>query len=110
LFNVESGMANQYILDLSKNVKRGILTKLEKGGWPNLAPLGYLNDGKGGIIQDKERIKYIKKIIYFVTIKVMWVLKKLPSYYLHKALEVVEIINIIKVKFTKYFPILFIAE
>ena len=62
LFNVESGMANQYILDLSKNVKRGILTKLEKGGWPNLAPLGYLNDGKGGIIQDKERIKYIKKI------------------------------------------------
>src|SRR3989339_216693 len=62
LFNVESGMANQYILDLSKNVKRGILTKLEKGGWPNLAPLGYLNDGKGGIIQDKARAKYIKKI------------------------------------------------
>ena len=62
LFNVESGMANQYILDLSKNVKRGILTKLEKGGWPNLAPIGYLNDGKGGIIQDKERAKYIKKV------------------------------------------------
>jgi site-specific DNA recombinase len=62
LFNVESGMANQYILDLSKNVKRGILTKLEKGGWPNLAPLGYLNDGKGGMIIDKERAGYIKKI------------------------------------------------
>ena len=62
LFNVESGMANQYILDLSKNVKRGILTKLEKGGWPNLAPLGYLNDGKGGIIVDSKRAKYIKKI------------------------------------------------
>ena len=62
LFSVESGMANQYILDLSKNVRRGILTKLEKGGWPNLAPLGYLNDGKGGIVQDKERAKYIKKI------------------------------------------------
>ena len=62
LFSVESGMANQYILDLSKNVKRGILTKLEKGGWPNLAPLGYLNDGKGGIVIDKARIKYIKQI------------------------------------------------
>ncbi len=62
LFNVESGMANQYILDLSKNVKRGIITKLEKGGWPNLAPLGYLNDGKGGILIDKDREKYIKKI------------------------------------------------
>ena len=62
LFSVESGMANQYILDLSKNVKRGILTKLEKGGWPNLAPLGYLNDGKGGIMIDKARTKYIKQI------------------------------------------------
>ena len=62
LFSVESGMANQYILDLSKNVKRGILTKLEKGGWPNLAPLGYLNDGKGGIVIDKARTKYIEKI------------------------------------------------
>lgn len=62
LFSVESGMANQYILDLSKNVRRGILTKLEKGGWPNLAPLGYLNDGKGGIVQDNARAKYIKKI------------------------------------------------
>ena len=62
LFNVESGMANQYILDLSKNVKRGIITKLEKGGWANKAPLGYLNDGKGGILIDKDREKYIKKI------------------------------------------------
>ena len=61
LFNVESGMANQYILDLSKNVKRGIRAKLEKGGWPNLAPLGYLNkDSK--IIIDKARGKYIIKI------------------------------------------------
>ncbi|MDD2656097.1 MAG: recombinase family protein [Patescibacteria group bacterium] len=62
MFSVESGMANQYILDLSKNVKRGILTKLEKGGWPNLAPLGYLNDGKGGIVIDKARSKYIEKM------------------------------------------------
>ena len=61
LFNVESGMANQYILDLSKNVKRGIRAKLEKGGWPNLAPIGYLNkDSK--IIIDKARGKYISRI------------------------------------------------
>lgn len=61
LFNVESGMANQYILDLSKNVKRGIRAKLEKGGWPSMAPLGYLNkDNK--VIIDKARGKYIVKI------------------------------------------------
>ena len=61
LFNVESGMANQYILDLSKNVKRGIKAKLEKGGWPNLAPIGYLNKNSK-IIIDKARGKYITRI------------------------------------------------
>lgn len=47
LLNIEGSMTNQYILDLSKNVKREIQTKLEKGMWPNFAPIGYLNDGKG---------------------------------------------------------------
>ena len=62
LLNIEGSMANQYILDLSKNVKRGILTKIEKGLWPNFAPIGYLNDGKGGIVVDRIRARYIKKI------------------------------------------------
>lgn len=60
LFNVESGMANQYILDLSKNVKRGIRAKLEKGGWPNLAPIGYFNKDSS-LVVDRERAPYIKK-------------------------------------------------
>ena len=62
LLNIEGSMANQYILDLSKNVKRGLRTKLEKGGWPCIAPIGYLNDGKGGILIDKERAPYVKQI------------------------------------------------
>ncbi len=62
LLNIEGSMANQFILDLSKNVKRGIQTKIEKGLWPNFAPIGYLNDGKGGISVDKVRARYIKKI------------------------------------------------
>ncbi len=41
---VEFGMANQYVLDLTANVKRGNRAKLEKGGWPNMAPYGYWND------------------------------------------------------------------
>ena len=61
LLNVESGMANQYILDLSKNVKRGIKTKLEKGDYPNRAPIGYLNDiTNKKLIIDPERVKFIK--------------------------------------------------
>lgn len=43
LFSVESGMANQYVLDLSKNVKRGLQSKLDKGWFPGAAPTGYLN-------------------------------------------------------------------
>ena len=61
LFNVESGMANQYILDLSKNVKRGIRAKLSQGYWPNLAPIGYLNKDLK-IVIDKPRAKFIKKV------------------------------------------------
>ena len=38
---VEFGMANQYIRDLSTNVKRGNKTKLEKGELPGPAPIGY---------------------------------------------------------------------
>ncbi len=61
LFNVESGMANQYILDLSKNVKRGIRAKLSQGYWPNKAPIGYLNKDLK-IVIDKPRAKFIQKV------------------------------------------------
>lgn len=41
---VQLGMANQYIRDLSTNVKRGNRQKLVQGGWPHKAPFGYLNN------------------------------------------------------------------
>ena len=41
---VEFGMANQYIRDLSTNVKRGNETKLKNGGYPGRVPAGYLNN------------------------------------------------------------------
>ena len=67
LRGVEFSMANQFILDLSKNVKRGLRAKLEKGWRPNLAPLGYLNDrskakGAREIIKDPERFHLVKKM------------------------------------------------
>ncbi len=45
LFYVEGAMANQYLRDLSKNVKRGMKSKIEKGIYPAFAPVGYLNSG-----------------------------------------------------------------
>ncbi len=63
LLSVESGMANQYIIDLSKNVKRGLASKLAKGWMPNQAPLGYLNDKVNKtIIKDPVRAPLIRKM------------------------------------------------
>ena len=57
-------MANQDILDLQKNVKRGLRSKVEKGWYPQFAPLGYLNaEGdyihKRVIVVDKQKSPYI---------------------------------------------------
>ena len=46
LFMVEGAMANQYLRDLSANVKRGMNSSVERGIFPAYAPIGYLNDGK----------------------------------------------------------------
>ncbi len=43
---VEFGMANQFILDLSANTKRGLHEKVRRGEYPSQAPLGYLNDSR----------------------------------------------------------------
>ena len=57
---VEFGMANQYIRDLSVNVKRGNREKLSRGEWPNHAPFGYLNDkATKTIVVDMQKRKYV---------------------------------------------------
>ena len=38
LMSVEFGMANQFILDLSQNTKRGLRAKAERGWYPGPAP------------------------------------------------------------------------
>jgi site-specific DNA recombinase len=43
LMSVELGMANQYVRDLSVNVKRGQRNKAEQGWRPTGAPVGYMN-------------------------------------------------------------------
>ena len=66
IMSVESGVSNQFILDLSKNTKRGMQSRVDKGWMPNMAPLGYLNakddEGRGIIIEDPERFPLIRKM------------------------------------------------
>ncbi|MBU4536723.1 recombinase family protein, partial [Patescibacteria group bacterium] len=62
LLAVQLGMANQYIRDLSTNVKRGNREKLNRGEWPNHAPFGYLNDkATKTIVVDPIRSKYVSR-------------------------------------------------
>lgn len=63
LLSVESGMANQFIIDLRKNVMRGLQSKFEKGWFPSNAPLGYLNDREEKIIiKDPEKFAIVRKM------------------------------------------------
>ena len=62
LMAVESGVANQFILDLRKAVVRGMQSKRDKGVWPHRAPEGYLNDRDTRTIEpDKERFDLLRK-------------------------------------------------
>ncbi len=66
VLSVESGVANQFIIDLRKNTMRGMQSRVDKGWMPNMSPLGYLNskddEGRGIIIPDPERFAVIRKM------------------------------------------------
>ena len=68
IMNVEFGMANQYLRDLSKNVKRGLDTKNAKGWRPGCVPQGYLNDKS----EEKGNRKIISDPVRFPLIRKMW--------------------------------------
>ena len=84
MMSVELGMANQYVLDLSRDVKRGLLSKAEKGWCPTRAPIGYKND-KGG---DQG-----SKVIYvdddkFPLVRKMWDLMLTGEYSVSKIVDI----------------------
>jgi site-specific DNA recombinase len=67
LMYIEFGMAQKYIDDLSRNVKRGLKTKVENGWCTGIPPLGYLNHiskakGQRELITDPERFPLIRRM------------------------------------------------
>lgn len=67
LLYIEFGMAQKYVDDLSRNVKRGLKTKIEKGWYPGVAPTGYLNHtnpvtAENTLIKDPERFPLIRRM------------------------------------------------
>jgi site-specific DNA recombinase len=62
MMSVEFGMANQFIRDLSSNVKRGLRAKVKRGEFPSTAPVGYLNDARRKtIVIDRKKSKVIRE-------------------------------------------------
>ncbi len=60
---IENATSNQYIIDLSKNVNRGLTSKVKDGWLPNRAPNGYLNDHANKIIvNDSVRFPLVRKM------------------------------------------------
>lgn len=67
IMSVELGLANQFILDLSKDVKRGMQGKAERGWRPGRAPIGYKNDkagerGKKEVLVNEEKFPLVRKM------------------------------------------------
>jgi site-specific DNA recombinase len=67
LMYIEFGMAQKYVDDLSKNVKRGLKTKIENGWYSGIAPAGYLNHtdkitGHNTLISDPQRFALVRRM------------------------------------------------
>jgi len=71
LLSVEQGRATDYVIRLSKNVKRGFRGKIEKGWRPGATPIGYKNIGDVGnktIAIDEDRFDIVRKMWdYYLT-------------------------------------------
>jgi len=66
LFSVESWMANQYIIDLKKNVARWMKSKVEKWWFPATAPEWYKNDkNTNTIVIDEINFPLVRRIYDF---------------------------------------------
>jgi site-specific DNA recombinase len=67
MLHIHFGMAHQFSLNLSKDIKRGLKGKAKAGNRPSVAPLGYRNSkylGKGfqKILVDDERFPKVRKL------------------------------------------------
>ena len=68
MMGFELGQANQFSIDLGKDVTRGMKSKADKGWRPGKAPLGYVNDPAGL----KGEKKVFKDPVRFTIVRQMW--------------------------------------
>ncbi len=81
LMSIEGGRATDYVMRLSKNVKRGLSGRVAKGWRPNHGPIGYKNQGDKGdkiIVPDEKTFEIVRK---------MWDLFLTGTYSVNKILD-----------------------
>jgi len=71
MMQVEFGMANQFIRDLSVSTKRGLMAKAERGWYPTYPPIGYIHNplkkkGEKEILPDPERFDLLREMFLSV--------------------------------------------
>lgn len=82
LMSIEGGRATDYVLRLSKNVKRGLNGRVAKGWRPSLGPIGYKNQGDKGekiIVPDENTFELVRN---------MWDLLLTGTYSVTKILDI----------------------
>jgi site-specific DNA recombinase len=80
--SIEFSMANQYIRDLSKNVKRGFAEKVRRGEYPGCQSLGYNHDPKTKILQiNPTTAPYVKTAYELYATKQWSILKIVDKLY-----------------------------
>ena len=63
LSSIGFSMANQFLRDLSCNVKRGLTEKVRRGEYPGMPPVGYVRDLKTKLlVLDENNWQYISKM------------------------------------------------
>ncbi|PJB83402.1 MAG: hypothetical protein CO088_01530, partial [Candidatus Yonathbacteria bacterium CG_4_9_14_0_8_um_filter_46_47] len=67
MLHIHFGMAHQFSLNLSKDIKRGLQGRLREGVRPSIAPIGYLNSQyhikrMEEILVDEDRFPKVRKV------------------------------------------------
>ena len=62
MLSIAFSQSKYYVDNLSENIKRGHRNKVKDGIWPQMAPIGYVNEKGKGIVPHPEFSGLIKKI------------------------------------------------
>ncbi|MCC8977601.1 recombinase family protein [Bradyrhizobium acaciae] len=67
MLQIMFGQSKYYSDALSENVKRGLRTKLERGEWPNKAPIGYrLDPATRSLVPDPDQFPIVRQMWQFM--------------------------------------------